>query len=138
LIVDRRQMGRCDSVDGVELSESSIEAIATRVVELLESRQIRSGLVDAAELARRLGVTRTWVYEHPKELQAIRLGKGPCPRMRFDRIEAEAALKSAQAQPEPPPMAYQRPRRRRPRASSIPLLPVDPPGPIRRARPPRS
>lgn len=47
----------------IDRSESSIEAMAVRVVELLESRPIGPALADAAELARRLGVARAWVYE---------------------------------------------------------------------------
>ena len=64
-----------------------VEAIAQRVVELLreeltDDRAVR--LIDAAALARELGVERDWVYEHAERLGAIRLG-GPKGRMRFDR-----------------------------------------------------
>lgn len=40
--------------------------------------------VDAATLARRLGVTRGFVYEHADELGGARLGDGPRARLRFD------------------------------------------------------
>lgn len=43
-------------------------------------------LVDAAEVARRLSVSRDWVYEHSTSLGAIRLGKGPRARLRFDLV----------------------------------------------------
>jgi hypothetical protein len=52
----------------IELSENSIDAIARRVIELLESTWRH---------------TRAWVYEHASELRAIRLGRGPSPRMRW-------------------------------------------------------
>ena len=69
-------------------SESDlVEAIARRVVELLrthEPRQHQARLVDAATLARELGVERDWVYANAERLGAIRLG-GPRGRLRFDR-----------------------------------------------------
>jgi hypothetical protein len=36
-----------------------------------------------AEVARRLGVSREWVYEHAEELGASRIGTGSRPRLRF-------------------------------------------------------
>jgi hypothetical protein len=71
-----------------------VEAIARRVVELLraEESSSQSGrLVDAATLARELGVERDWVYAHADELGAIRLG-GPKGRLRFDRHEVGERL----------------------------------------------
>jgi hypothetical protein len=69
-------------------SESDlVEAIARRVVELLrthEPREHPTRLVDAATLARELGVERDWVYANAERLGAIRLG-GPRGRLRFDR-----------------------------------------------------
>ena len=80
-----------------------VEAIALRVAELLErgSVQRRPELVDAAELARRLGIDRSWVYTHADELGAVRLGGGRKPRLRFDpnlaagRVAGEPPEKSA-------------------------------------------
>lgn len=63
-----------------------VEAIARRVVELLSEQTADPPavrLVDAAELARRLGVDRDWVYAHASQLGAVRLG-GPRGRLRFD------------------------------------------------------
>lgn len=69
-------------------SESDlVEAIARRVVELLrthEPQERPARLVDAATLARELGVERDWVYANAERLGAIRLG-GPRGRLRFDR-----------------------------------------------------
>lgn len=69
-------------------SESDlVEAIARRVVELLRAekpQERHSRLVDAATLARELGVERDWVYANAERLGAIRLG-GPRGRLRFDR-----------------------------------------------------
>lgn len=68
------------------LDRDDIEALAVRVAELLEQRgaQSAAGLVDAAEIARRFGTDRAWVYSHAAELGAVRLGDGPKARLRFD------------------------------------------------------
>jgi hypothetical protein len=79
----------------VALDPDDIERIAQRVAELLANdhwmsrAHARAGapeavrLVDAATVARTLGVTRDWVYLHANELGAIRLG-GKRGRLRFD------------------------------------------------------
>lgn len=92
-----------------------VEAIARRVVELLraEEPQGRSArLVDAATLARELGVERDWVYVHAEQLGAIRLG-GPHGRLRFDRREVTERLGGAGAADWRPPRRAPR-RQRRP------------------------
>lgn len=69
----------------IKLDPQAIEAIARRVVELLEKRGLQNReLVDAAELARRFGIERSWVYSHAIELGAVKLGSGSKPRLRFD------------------------------------------------------
>lgn len=63
-----------------------IEAIAQRVAERLatERQNGQPPLVDAAAVARLLGVSRDTVYAHADELGAIRLGSGDRARLRFD------------------------------------------------------
>lgn len=74
----------------ITLDSETIRAIAEqtarRTVELLRAEDARDPhrLVDAAEVARELKVSRQWVYEHAGELGARRLGDGPRPRLRFD------------------------------------------------------
>jgi hypothetical protein len=75
----------------VELTPQAIEQLAQRVANLIGQQAGGSGvtaesveLVSASEVARRLGVTRAWVYEHAAELGARRLGSGPRARLRFD------------------------------------------------------
>lgn len=97
-------------MSGASFEPELAEAIARRVVELLrceeaEERPVR--LVDAATLARELGVEREWVYAHAEQLGAVRLG-GPNGRLRFDRHEVSRRLDGAEA-------ATWRPRRRPPR-----------------------
>lgn len=87
-----------------------VEAIARRVVELLRGEIIEqpARFLDAAALARELGVERDWVYEHAEQLGAIRLG-GPKGRLRFDRDEVSRRLGGADAVGWRPP---RRPARR--------------------------
>jgi len=113
------------------LTPEAIEQIAQRVAQLLGHDQSRGpvDLLDASTLARRLGVSRDWVYEHANELGAITLGDGSRPRLRFDAEVAEEALRARTrgiptAQPRTP--GALRRRRREPR--SAPLLPVHEPG----------
>lgn len=71
----------------MKLDADDIEQIAHRVAELIDGQgvqQIASRFVDAAAVARLLGVERDWVYEHADQLGGIRLG-GPRGRLRFDR-----------------------------------------------------
>ena len=87
-------------------------------------------LVDAAEIARLHGKSRSWVYEHAGELGAVRLGSGPRPRLGFARARVADRLerldRPATASPPEPP----KPRRRRQRAgrttTGAPLLHVRP------------
>jgi hypothetical protein len=113
----------------IKLDPQAIEAIASRVVELLERRGLSGDpeLVDAAELARRLGIERSWVYTHAIELGAVKLGSGRKPRLRFDPQIASRLLRrvgeAAAAGPRLPIRGERAggPRRGRDRA---PLLPI--------------
>lgn len=81
---------------GMEIDRQAIETIAQRVAELLAAessapRPVR--LVDAATVARALGVERDWVYAHADQLGAVRLG-GPRGRLRFDLRTIEALARA--------------------------------------------
>jgi hypothetical protein len=118
-----------------ELTPHTIEQIAQRVTQLLHERREHepadprpARLLDATQLARHLGVTRAWVYEHAHQLGAIRLGTGTKARLRFDLDTATKALRELQRTP---PTSARRPpdgeaprRGRRRRTSTVPLLPV--------------
>ena len=65
----------------IRLDAVSIEAIAHRVAELLGDGR---PLLDAAAVARQLGRSRAWVYQHAAELGAVRLGDGERPRLGFE------------------------------------------------------
>ena len=85
-----------------ELTPHAIEQIAQRVTQLLhehgyaqsEAQPAPARLLDATQLARHLGVTRTWVYEHAHQLGAIRLGTGTKARLRFNLDTATLAIKN--------------------------------------------
>ena len=55
-------------------------------VKAREEKANEEALIDAAEVARRLGVSREYVYDHAAELGAERLGTGPRARLRFDPV----------------------------------------------------
>lgn len=115
-----------------ELLDQLAEAIADRLADKLEGRQAGavSELLDAAALARRLGCSRDWVYEHADALGAIRLGGGRRPRLAFDPAQVDAYLAARQATrpdpPEPSPTPRTRRGRRQPQATDVPLLPIRP------------
>ena len=67
-----------------QLDPADVEAIAQRVVEILGDAPSSGQLVSAAELSRRLGLSRSTVYEKAEEFGAIRIGNGPRARLRFD------------------------------------------------------
>jgi len=110
------------------LDPETVEAIARRVVDLLERRGLRKReLVDAAELARRFGIERSWVYTHAIELGAVKLGGGAKPRLRFDPEVAVRVLRKVGGKPtaDPPARSGKRagqpPRRA---GSEVRLLPI--------------
>jgi hypothetical protein len=108
------------------LADLLAERLALRLSGLTPARA--EPLVDAAEIARLHGKTRTWVYEHAGELGVVRLGSGPRPRLAFSPVRvAERLQKVDEPTTEPLPEASP-PRRRRQRAgrtaTGAPLLHV--------------
>ena len=112
----------------IKLDPPTVEAIARRVVEILERRGLQGReLVDAAELARRFGIERSWVYSHAIELGAVKLGGGPKPRLRFDPQSAARVLRKAgeEATADPPARSGKRADRHSAGGGSgVRLLPI--------------
>ena len=79
--------------------EAIVEAIARKVVEIVDARSRTFGLVDARELAEELGVSIDYVYAHATELGGLRLGSGPNARIRFDLDRVRQALESTRRRP---------------------------------------
>lgn len=121
-----RERANTDDDELERLADEIADRLLLRLSGLMPTQA--EPLVDAAEIARIYGKTRTWVYEHAGELGAIRLGSGPRPRLAFSLRRVAASLQKANeptpaSQPEPA-----QPRRRRQRlnrtAAGAPLLHV--------------
>jgi hypothetical protein len=118
-----------------DLTPDVIEQIAHRVAELLRDHDPVGAhptgapvLMDAAQLARYLGLTRAWIYQHADELGAVRIGSGPRARLRFDLRTATAALSKAKDDlAERPPRNAGARRPQRQLFDTVALLPVNPP-----------
>lgn len=93
--------GPDQEADELRIAPESIEALATRLAELLG----RSGsepepvqevmskkMLSPAEVSEMWGVSRVWVYRHAEELGVRRMGSGTRPRLRFDPEEIEERL----------------------------------------------
>jgi hypothetical protein len=98
----------------IALTDEQLDALADRIAERLRQPAASNGgaLVDAAQLAAQLGVSRTFVYAHAAELGARRLG-GPRGRLRFDPTDARTRLASLDDE-QPAVAKAPRSRRRRP------------------------
>jgi len=115
--------------EALRLSTKTIEVLADQVAERVAERLRQDGtvasMVSAAEVARRFGISRDYIYDHADELGAVRLGDGPRARLRFDSTKVAARL----AKPASPPSSANRKTTRTPRrhprpARRVPLLPV--------------
>jgi hypothetical protein len=109
----------------VTLDGEDIEAVATRVLELLDEQSAtHRRYVDAATLARILGVDRDWIYARARALGAVRLGDGPRARLRFDLDAALVKLGPPPSEERAATDGSARRRRPRPRLHSpeIPLI----------------
>ena len=103
------EIGGGERLGGVDLSRMDVDAVARRVVELLDENghgndreatvSALSRFADAATVARLLGVSRATVYAKADQLGAIRVGNGPRARLRFDLSRVVSAV-SPQVGPE--------------------------------------
>jgi hypothetical protein len=113
-----------DALD--RLADLLAERLAVRLSGLASTRA--ESLVDAGEIARLHGRTRSWVYEHAGELGAVRLGSGRRPRLGFSPARVAAALEKVDkpaTTPLPEPSELRRRRERAGRtATGAPLLHV--------------
>lgn len=109
----------------MRLDDEDIERIVARVIEMLqEDATGATRYVDAAFVARKLGVDRDWVYAHAHELGGVRLG-GPRGRLRFDLQRIRRQLDCPdEGQLRGGERRRARPRKRPPRQlGSVDLLP---------------
>lgn len=112
----------------LRLNAETVETLADRVAELvvghLRNDETTEHMVSAAEIARRFGVSRDYVYDHAGELGAVRLGDGRRAPLRFD----PKAVADRMAEPLSPSLAEERETERTPcrrkAVSRVPLLPI--------------
>jgi hypothetical protein len=108
--------------DPSALTTADVEAIASRVAELLRNESRLGHHVGTTAVATMLGVSSDWVREHAAELGAIRVGDGAKGALRFDVKRVKEALDQRRlGRPN-------RARRRRPgparRSVGVELLPL--------------
>lgn len=113
----------------IQLADLVAERLAARLGGLMAGESDAEVLVDAAEIARRFGKTRSWVYDHAGQLGAVKMGSGTRPRLGFSPARAAAGLNELSARRDVQPAAGPTPSRRRaPRAertaAGAPLLPI--------------
>lgn len=81
---------------GLEEAIAALNKLCGRLADLLalvgEGPTEEGRLLSPAEVARRWGVRRGWVYDHADELGARRLGDGSRPRLGFDPAEVRERI----------------------------------------------
>jgi hypothetical protein len=118
----------------VTLAPETIRAIAEqaarRTVELLRDMPASGSLVDAAAVAKALGVSRDFIYDHAAELGGERIGNGRRGRLRFDLTvaltawTARSTSKESRRQKTPVPTGNSGGHRRQRMGSDTGLLPI--------------
>jgi predicted DNA-binding transcriptional regulator AlpA len=119
------------SGDGAPLD---VHAVAEAVVDVLAERGLviyagpgsSARVLNVQEVARLLGRSTGWVYEHAIELGAIRMGTGPKARIGFDAAAIEQWKRARQRGPAPKSAPAPRRSRRRASGQGANLIPYEP------------
>lgn len=116
-----------DEADHVHaLAEAVADVLAERGLVVYAGPSPSVRILKVAEVARLLGRSAAWVYEHAAELGAIRMGNGPKARIGFDLSTIEQWKREHQVAP---PQTRKPPRRRARRSaasSGSNLIPYEP------------
>lgn len=120
--------------DELTSDEHAIRALAEALVDVLEERGLFTRkdeppgrVLKVADVAKLLGRSPHWVYEHAAERGAFRFTNGPRARIGFDRDEIDAWRRARQAERRVPPPPKRKARRRRNGAAApVELIPYDP------------
>jgi hypothetical protein len=105
-----------------------VREIAEAVADVLEERglvaprdEIPGRVLNVADVARLLGRSQTWVYEHAGELGAFKFTNTPKGRLGFDRLAIEKWKRERHVLDGASPAPRQRPRRKNglPRAPNL-------------------
>ena len=107
-----------------ELAAQLGDVVVRRVLDAIRAEGLTASAnepkawLDANDVAKRLRVSREWVYEHAQELGAERIGTGPRPRLRFPPRVIEAR------DFKPPPSRNAAARSAQPQAKASGLIPI--------------
>lgn len=87
----------------ITLSDEQLETLADLIAERLRASSAGE-LIDANQLATRIGRSRDFVYEHQALLDAVRIGDGPRPRLmfRWPQVLDRVAAHDKTSAPKPP------------------------------------
>jgi hypothetical protein len=104
---------------------AALEALADRIADKVVQRLAAptpecAHLVDAADAAAILGVSRDYIYRHATELDGVRVGNGMRPRWRFD----PARLLARGSALESPTLPRKTKARRHKAGKAVELLPI--------------
>ena len=104
------------------LVDEELRRLARFIANELEVlHHLQPSALTAAEVAKRYGLSRAWVYKHARDLGGQRMGTGPKARLRFRSHEVQARLSELQVSedetPRPGPSGARQP---------VDLLPVGP------------
>jgi len=76
----------------VQIGNVALDLTADQVEDLRQQLAVEvTEKLDAAAVAKRLGVSREYVYDHAEELGGERLGSGPKSPWRYDPAKLEGA-----------------------------------------------
>jgi hypothetical protein len=79
------------------VTDADLRRLARFIAEEHEGlRAVHAPLLSAADVAKRYGLSRGWVYRHARELGGQRLGTGPKARLRFGALEVRRRLDELQ------------------------------------------
>ena len=107
------------------LSSADVERIAARVAEFLKGgKAVEEKWVTAEVIAKRFGVSRSWVYNNADKLGALRIGQGKNVRVRFDSQLVGQRLQAVGAPPSQTPVSRRARQKRRARSGAGDLLPI--------------
>jgi|tagenome__1003787_1003787.scaffolds.fasta_scaffold20939475_2 hypothetical protein len=114
-------------------TDIEIRALAEAVVDVLEERGLLprreeslGRVLNVADVARLLGRSRGWVYEHSAELGAFRYASGPKARIGFDREAIERWKRDRRTRKAATTAAPARGRPRMAAAAAADLIPYEP------------
>jgi hypothetical protein len=106
------------------LDDASLDLLASRIADKLADRLTAhhaGELIDANELAHRIGRSRDYVYANADHLGAVRLGDGPRPRLAFRWPHVLEHITATPVPTTKPNTTTPRPRRKHTESTLLPV-----------------